>query len=264
MSKKIWLPWAVVFMLTCSFCSGVYGQEGWEAACLASAEGAGHRPVIVIDPGHGGMDGGASAADGTLEKDLNLAVALALAEEAAAYPVEVVMTRTEDRGLYDNDDDLTIRAKKREDLLRRREIIEEAQPAVAVSIHMNSFLQDESVCGAQVFYPKDHEGRTDVRTGTPGSEQFAVSVGKSLETNVPGLRPRQVMTKDDILLFENAEAPVILVECGFLSNAEEVRRLKTAEYQRLLARAVWAGINEILCLEKTEKLAIIDSANNWG
>ena len=258
MNKKIYLTSAVLFIISCSFCSSVYMWDGGVPA--AASAGSTSRPVIVIDPGHGGMDGGAVSAGGAVEKDLNLAVALALAEEASAFPVDVVLTRTGDQGLY-TDDDRPVRTKKREDLIRRRELIEEIRPVVAVSIHMNSFPQDESVYGAQVFYPKAHEGRTDVRTEGWDSESFAQSVRKSLETNISDGRERAVMTKDDILLFENIDTPVILVECGFLSNPEEAERLQTAEYQCLLAQAIWQGINEILCLEKERKLEIIYSAN---
>ena len=258
MSKKIWLLAAVWFIISCSFCSRVYMWDGGVPA--AASAGNTNRPVIVIDPGHGGMDGGAVSAGGAVEKDLNLAVALALAEEARAYPVDIVLTRSSDTGLY-TDDDRPVRTKKREDLIRRREMIEEVRPVVAVSIHMNSFPQDASVYGAQVFYPKAHEGRTDVRTEGADSRSFAQSVRKSLETNISDGREREVMTKDDILLFENIDTPVILVECGFLSNQEEAERLQTAEYQRLLAQSIWLGINEILCLEKKQELAIIDSAN---
>lgn len=261
MNKKIWLVSGLVFILSCSFCCRVYMWHG--PVLTAAGEQSTGRPVIVIDAGHGGMDGGAQTAGGVLEKDLNLAIAQALAEEAADYPVEVIMTRTGDEALYD-DDDRPVRTKKREDLLRRKEIIETAGAAVAVSVHMNSFPQDASVYGAQVFYPETHKGRTDVRTEAPGSEQFAQSVQKSLEINVPDGRQREVKTKGDILLFKDIQAPVILVECGFLSNPEEAERLQTAEYQRLLAQSVWQGINEILCLEKRRGMAIIDSTNNEG
>ena len=173
------------------------------------------------------------------------------------------MTRDSDTGLY-TDDDRPIRQKKREDLWARKKIIEESGADIAVSIHLNSFPQDASVYGAQVFYPKDSVGRTDVQTDEQSSRDFAESVQKSLETNIDDGREREAMTKNDILIFENTEARIILVECGFLSNPKECSLLQTLEYQRQLSQAVWEGINEILCLKKPKEIQVIDSANRDG
>lgn len=276
---KVWMAAVIVFALSASAASWVFsGVNVWAAAGMPDSAAGGAagslpgperlpsdgsvtgRPVIVIDPGHGGMDGGAVDAAGTAEKDLTLAIAGALAEEMAGYPVDVIMTRDSDQALY-TDDGRTVREKKREDLLRRREIIEEAGAALAVSIHLNSFPQDESVYGAQVFYPKGHKGRTDVPGGERTSAEYAEKVQKALEINIDDGRTREVMTKDDILLFKNINTNIILVECGFLSNPAEAEKLRTAEYQRLLARAIWQGINEILCLEKSAAVEVIDSKN---
>ena len=252
----IWLLACALFGLSCGaglrLVSGFWSQQ--------TSVPADNKPVIVIDAGHGGIDGGASASDGTLEKDLTLAIAEALQKELSDYPVEVVMTRTDDGGLY-VDDERPIRAKKREDLIKRKEIIETSGAEVAVSIHLNSFPQDASVCGAQVFYPSEHKGRTSVRQGGGASSDYAEKVQKALEINIPDGRTREVMTKGDILLFKDISVPVILVECGFISNDKEADLLKTAEYQQLLARSIWQGINEILCLEKTHKFQVIYSTN---
>ena len=98
-----------------------------------SVESDEERPVIVIDPGHGGMDGGASSVDGTLEKDINLEIALKLKEIAEEYPVDVVMTRENDVSLH-TDDSASIRNQKRQDLLRRKEIIQEADADLEMCI----------------------------------------------------------------------------------------------------------------------------------
>ena len=107
------------------------------------------------------MDGGASSPDGVQEKDINLAIAMELAETARSWGAEVIMTRDRDEGLY-TDDGRTIREKKREDLLARKKIIEESGATLTVSIHLNSFPQDVSVYGAQVFYPRSSGGQTEV------------------------------------------------------------------------------------------------------
>ena len=218
------------------------------------------KAVIVIDPGHGGMDGGASSADGTLEKDINLAIAKKLKEQAEQYPVKVLMTRETDAGLYSESGD-TIRSKKRADLLNRKKILEEECVTIGISIHLNSFPQDEKVYGAQVFYPKGSEKKTHVQTGQNLSRTLAESIQKSIETNIEDGRTREAMTKNDILLFQNTQANLVLVECGFLSNRQECEKLKTTEYQELLAKSIWEGINENLCLKKIQKTDVLDSAN---
>ena len=154
--------------------------------------------------------------------------------------------------------------KKREDLLARKKIIQESGATLTVSIHLNSFPQDVSVYGAQVFYPRSSGGQTEVQKGEHSSRDFAESVQKSLETNIDDGREREAMTKNDILIFENTEARIILVECGFLSNPKECSLLQTPEYQRQLSQAVWEGINEILCLKKPKEIQVIDSANRDG
>ncbi len=214
-------------------------------------------PVVVIDAGHGGVDGGARAADGTEEKHINLAIARKLADLAAEYQVEVVMTRDGDYGLYEEGSS----TKKREDLQNRKRIMEESGAALAVSIHLNSYPQDTSVYGAQVFYSPDEQGRTSETGGEMSSREIAENVQKSLEINIPDGRERAAMKKNDVLLLQNPPCPFILVECGFLSCPEEAERLKTAEYQQLLAEAIWQGVDEILCFEKKEIIPVIDSAN---
>ena len=239
--------------------SAVSMVAGVETARVTKENGVGsiarqtERPLIVIDAGHGGMDGGALSADGISEKDINLAIALALQEEIRAYPADVLMTRSVDEGLY-TEKSASIRAKKREDLLRRGEILNAEAVTLGISIHLNSFPQDEKVYGAQVFYPK-------VSRACEQSKRYAEAIQKSIETSIFDGREREAMPKDDILLFHSIRRPRVLVECGFLSNHDECERLKTAEYQRQAARAIWEGVNEILCLEKNKSVTVIDSAN---
>ena len=267
MRKKLFVQWTTVmaaFALSCGICcwffSGISIFELGLVNRLTEAVAGKERPVIVIDPGHGGIDGGASSPEGVQEKDINLAIAESLAEEAEKGGAQVIMTRDSDVGLY-TDDGRTIRQKKREDLLARKKIIEESGAALAVSIHLNSFPQDASVYGAQVFYPKEKKARTDVQPCEQNSRDFAESVQKSIEINIDDGRTREAMAKNDILIFEDTKAKIILVECGFLSNPKECSLLQTPEYQRQLSNAIWQGINEILCLEKPEKIQVIDSTN---
>ena len=227
--------------------------EGSTQASAGLPEKAG-EPVLVIDAGHGGFDSGASAADGTEEKNLNLAIALQLKQVASSYPVHTVMTRESDTALCSGE----LGAKKREDLLRRKEIMQEADADLAVSIHLNSYPQDPSVYGAQVFYP---EGEQTNESSSLGSKDFAESVQAALEEEISDGRERKAMKKSDILLFQNPPCTIILVECGFLSCPEEAGKLQEAEYQRQLAEAIWQGINEKLCLPLKKKIPVTDSIN---
>ena len=268
MKKKFILTFFVSFCLTAVATAWVFapGEDSCRAAGNASAGAAASaRPLIVIDAGHGGMDGGAQAKDGTQEKDINLSIAKYLAEEIRKYPADVLLTRDSDMGLY-TDDDRTIREKKREDLKKRKEIMQQPGVTLGISIHLNSFPQNESVYGAQVFYPKNQAAETDVQTedksGGGMSKSFAEAVQKSLESNISDGRERTAMEKNDILLFKNATGNMILAECGFLSNPKDAEKLKTAEYQQILSKAIWQGVNEILCLEMNKKIEIRDSANN--
>ena len=163
------------------------------------------------------------------------------------------MIRGGDYGLYDEDS----LAKKREDLQRRKQIMEESGARLVVSIHLNSFPQDTSVYGAQVFYAEDEQDGTDV----PTSREIAENVQKALETGLPDGRERTAMKKNDVLLMKDPPCRFILVECGFLSCPQEAQLLKTAEYQGKVADAVWTGISEILCLPVKKQLPVTDSAN---
>lgn len=202
-------------------------------------------PVIVIDPGHGGFDGGAQAADGTEEKNINLAIAQILADLAKDYRVNVIMTREGDYGLYEENSS----HKKQEDLQSRKKIMEEAGANLALSIHLNSYPQDTSVYGAQVFYPSE-----EVR-------EMAEHVQKTMEVCLEDGRERTAMKKNDVLLMQNPPCPVLLIECGFLSNPQEAEKLKSTEYQRALAEAVWRAVSERLSIEKKESVTVIDSTN---
>lgn len=241
----------------------VVGSIAGNAGSAANSSSDAHKPVILIDPGHGGFDGGAEGADGTMEKNINLQIALKLRDIMADYPVEVILTREDDRALTDSGPNgaQETKNKKRQDLENRRRLMEESGAVLVVSIHLNSFPADVSVYGAQVFYPREQIKRTDGRTDEQDAKILAENIQKALETNISDGRERVAMSKGDIIIFKEPVCPVILVECGFLSNKVECDKLKTAEYQEALASAIWKGLNENLCLEKNKKTEIVDSAN---
>ena len=210
--------------------------------------------TILIDPGHGGMDGGASSADGMTEKDINLAIAFYIKDLAEADGWHVVMTRQEDEGLGDSEKG-TIRSQKTADLIARREMIKEVEPAVAVSIHLNSFKQDRSVRGAQAFYPSGPAEQTVLDE----SKRLAEIIQEKLIAGMADGNDREALVKRDVLMFKNPTVPMVIVECGFLSNPEEAKLLQQEEYQRKLAESIYEGIRSYTGKEPQKPVESIDS-----
>lgn len=187
--------------------------------------------IWVIDAGHGGEDGGAVAADGTKESDVNLAVARRLSLLLTLLGEETRMTRTSDISIY-SDDAATLRQKKRSDLENRVSLVNETENALLVSIHQNSLPSSKRVHGAQVFYGAQE-----------GSDALAQSVQRALNAHInPGNEKSEKPIDASIYLMKNVRAPALLIECGFLSNAEETALLRSAEHQKCLAVVITAGL----------------------
>lgn len=190
-------------------------------------------PAIIIDAGHGGYDGGAQAADGTQEKNINLAIALKLKEYLSLGGFNVILTRDKDEGI---EDDVTASIAKRKvsDMKKRLKIINDNEDAVFVSIHLNKFTTS-SVSGAQVFYSQNNEK----------SVKLATEIQKSVVNMLQKDNERQVKKGDkSIFLLKNANIPAVIVECGFLSNKEELSLLKDDDYQSKMAFSIYCGIME--------------------
>ncbi|WP_130862630.1 N-acetylmuramoyl-L-alanine amidase [Bacilliculturomica massiliensis] len=222
--------------------------------------------TIVIDPGHGGMDGGAVGAAGISEKDINLAIALAIRDLAEQDGWKVVMTREEDKGLYtgvknDGTDQMeiegkrSIRSLKTEDLKERKAIVEKTEPVMAVSIHLNSFKQDPGVHGAQTFYPSAAQDDTVVDR----SKELAEHIQEKLVAGLDDGTDRIALGKKDVMLFKNPTVPMVIVECGFLSNRAEEQRLCDEEYQKKIAALIYDGMMEFSGKERRKALDIIDN-----
>lgn len=189
--------------------------------------------TVVIDAGHGGLDAGASAADGTLEKDLNLQIALKLNETLEAMGVKTVMVRTSDVSIHDPSAK-TIRQKKTSDIRNRLALIENTDSAIFVSVHQNHF-SDPKYYGAQVFYSKNN----------PLSRVLADCVRAPLITYLQPENTRECKKSGtEIYLLYHTRVPAVMVECGFLSNVAEAARLKDEGYQRKLAFCVAVGIED--------------------
>ncbi|MGL5614869.1 MAG: N-acetylmuramoyl-L-alanine amidase CwlD [Sarcina sp.] len=191
--------------------------------------------IILIDPGHGGIDGGSSSKSGILEKDVNLSISLKLKKilEDAGYTVH--MTREDDCGLYSKAS--SIKEKKREDLANRVKMKKDSNCEIFISIHQNTFPQSKYK-GAQVW----HAPKSEL------SKNLANKVQSSLKENLDkenNRLPKDAGTEIRVLRNNNKGAS-ILVECGFLSNEEESKLLVDEQYQEKLVNAIKIGLDKYL------------------
>lgn len=187
--------------------------------------------TVIVDAGHGGEDGGAVAPDGTVEKDINLDIAIKLQKVLQLYGFNVIMTRTEDKMTYDGSYN-TQREKKVSDIRNRFKIIEEHPEAIFVSVHQNNFY-DSSQNGTQVFYSKNNLK----------SKLLADEIQKSFVDNIqPDNRRQTKKSGTEIYLLYHSQIPSVLVECGFLSNYNDLNQLKNEDYRMRVAILIADGI----------------------
>lgn len=191
--------------------------------------------TVIIDAGHGGEDGGASSASGLVEKDVNLDISLTLCDMLTSCGVNVVMTRTNDRLLYDRNVDFKGR-KKKLDLAARLAIADSTDNAIFVSIHMNSYT-DPKYSGLQVWYSQNNPLSYSLAELVQGSNKLYLQPDNNRKTKA---------ATSSIHLLYNATCPAILVECGFLSNTDEAELFETEEYRRRVAFMLFSSIVEFL------------------
>lgn len=189
--------------------------------------------IVLVNSSHGGFDGGATAVDGTVEKDINLQIALKTAQLLRFNGFDVIMTRSEDTGTED-DESVAIAKRKKSDLTNRLQIMKDNPDAVFVSIHLNKFTTS-AANGAQVFYTKNRKEALCL----------AQSLQKSIKTLLQPQNDRVVKQgTNSTFLLKNAVVPTVIVECGFLSNKAELEKLKSEDYQSQMAFAVVCGITD--------------------
>lgn len=208
----------------------------WEAGTLAAVENRQadmreEKPLVVIDAGHGGFDPGKVGIDGQLEKDINLSIAEKLKAYLEASDVNVVMTRDTDTGLYQSGDS----HKKVSDMRRRCDIINEARPDLVVSIHQNSYHQEE-INGGQVFYYKTSQN----------GKRLAEILQKRFDYVLGEANRRVAKSNDNYYLLLHVKEPIVIVECGFLSNRKEAKALESEDYQDQMAWTIHMGVMEYL------------------
>ena len=212
------------FVLIAIFCCLVLGVVAIIPSITTSVKPKGEY-TIVIDAGHGGRDGGSVGVNGSVEKDLNLAYAKSLKRLLDKAGVNVIMTRDSDNGLYSEDAD----NKKLSDMRKRREIINNAQPDLVVSVHMNSFPLD-SCKGAKTFY----------QIGSDVSFEAAKSIQNTLHYYIDNAS--STVGAGDYYILNCTKYTSVLIECGFVSSPEEEKLLNSEDYREEFMYSVYRGI----------------------
>ena len=222
---------AALFILYLTFRANAHSQDLRAAHLRASAELESVRvqPIVIIDAGHGGEDGGAIGINGEIEKDINLAIALKLQRLFNMSNFQVVLTRETDTLLHTDG----VSRRKASDLANRVKVANNNPQAIFVSIHMNKFPQTQ-YSGLQVFF-------------SPHNLDSANLADLIRMNNREYLQPdnnREIKKGRDMFVLENIKNVGVLIECGFLSNAEEAALLASEEHQKKLARIIFASIAE--------------------
>ncbi len=196
-----------------------------------------YQNILVLDAGHGGIDGGATAADGTAEQSINLAIVKKCEAYAGLFGIQTLLTR-EDENSIDYDPSQSIRANKVADIRARERITGQTPNPMFLSVHLNKF-SDSSYTGAQVFWSKNNP------EGTLWAQQLQTALTQGLH---PARERQAKQAGDNIYLMKTLTCPAVIVECGFLSNAEEAKLLTQDDYQKRLALCMISG-----CLEYAEQ-----------
>ncbi len=226
--------------LALAFICGRMLQRG-VAKEVAGKAFSGQQVDVVIDAGHGGFDPGKVGINGVLEKDINLEIALLLKSFLEASDLCVMVTRDGDYSLDEEENG----NRKVQDMKRRIRMIEDASPLLTVSVHQNSY-PEEYVKGAQVFY----------YTNSVKGKELAELIQNRLVQGLDDTNTRKVKGNDSYYLLKSTKTPIVIVECGFLSNQEEAAKLSTREYLEEVAWQIHMGvlqyINTMGQLEKIE------------
>ena len=189
------------------------------------------RRSVIIDPGHGGVDGGAVGVNGVVEKNINLSISLKLREFFRAAGYEVVMTREDDRSIH-SPDAKTVREQKTSDLYNRLDFMKKNPKAIFISIHQNKFEQSR-YSGTQVFYSAN----------MLQSRILAQTIQQEIRKALQPENTRQIKQADkNLFIIYNAPIPAVMVECGFLSNPGEALKLQDTDYQNKLAFTVFYAV----------------------
>ena len=218
MNRENWVVFLPFYLLICILLIGAAGFGSKAVTVYRENQPMQRQRCIVIDAGHGGIDGGATSCTGVLESHINLEISKRLNDLFQLLGYETRMIRTTDTSIYTQGN--TIAAQKVSDLKERVRIGNETHGSLYLSIHQNTF-SDSRYGGAQVFYGESPEGQ----------ELAILLQSKFLETVNPDSH-RSAKQSKGVYLMQNLTCPAVLIECGFLSNPKEEAQLRDAQYQR--------------------------------
>lgn len=190
------------------------------------------KKIVLIDPGHGGIDGGAVSKNGTIEKYINLSISIKLKNELTKLGYKVIMTREDDNGLYS--DKGSVREKKIEDLNKRCDMRKSSNCDIFISIHLNTFPESKYY-GAQIWYSNSEK-----------SQRFASITQANIRKHIDKENKRQEKpAKEQYKILRNDnDVPSVIVECGFISNPKEEERLKSEKYQKKIAEVISKSVED--------------------
>lgn len=192
-------------------------------------------PIVILDPGHGDFDGGAVGKGNILEKDINLQISKKIYEILMVFGLKVELTREDDTSTCD-ENLKTIRKKKISDLKNRLKLANKYENSIFVSIHQNNF-SDTQYYGSQIFYSPNH----------PNSEILANHIKEAIKKLIQPNNEREIKCAgNNIFILKNAKKPAIIIECGFMSNQNELNRLCSDYYQNQIAFCISSGIMNYL------------------
>ena len=220
----------IIFLCLVITISSLFSEKGMQLI-KSMTEAESRTITIVLDAGHGGFDPGKIGVNKALEKDINLSIAYKLKRLLEEKNIKVIMTREDDNGLYKATD----WDKKSVDMRKRVSIINSSDALFAVSIHQNSFSQ-ESSRGAQVFY---HQNSTE-------GKLIAETIQERMKQSLNDGNHRLAKANGSYYMLRNTKCPLVIVECGFLSNWKEASLLIDDTYQEKIASAIGLGIMEYI------------------
>ena len=230
--SRIYIILFIIFllMLICEIYNSIYIKKEKKENIPVVAMPINNK-VIILDAGHGLPDKGAQSNSGISESSINLKIVLRLQKLLENTGSIVILTRSDENGIHDLENN-NIKNKKKSEIKNRTIIGNNSNADIFISIHLNKG-DDASYKGFQVFYKNNEE-----------SKNLAKSIHNSLKNNVSKENKREILSIKDKYIIDNVEIPIVIVECGFLSNSNECNLLNTEEYQNKLAWGIYIGIND--------------------
>lgn len=232
MKGSTWVGFVPFYLLVLIVVIGIAGAGSNAVTVIAQNRPVERKHCIVIDAGHGGIDGGATSCTGVLESQINLEIALRINDLFRLLGYDTVMIRETDESVYTEGN--TIAAQKISDLKERVRITNETEKALLISIHQNTF-SDNRYHGAQVFYAP-----------TESSDRLAKKLQQELVTYLEPESNRKIKKADNVYYMQHINCPGVLIECGFLSNPEEEAKLRNADYQKKLSAVIVGSCSHYL------------------